>query len=92
MEIKETVFEMCNDSQPACFCSTDKVWINRIRKLAEKYPDEVRLVDYKPGVSICINLPKSWLKVGPPRRVNMSDEKRAEAGERLLSLRKKVDE
>lgn len=91
MDIKETVFEMCNDDHPACFTSTENMWIKRIKKLADKYPDDVRIVDYRPGVNICVNLPKSWFKVSPPRILNLTEDQRDAARERIKNMREKKD-
>ena len=80
-DVRETSFEFCNDEQPACFSSTDPMWIRRILKLAKKYPDDVKVVDYKEKESICVHVPKEWFKVSPPRSKNMTEEQRAAASE-----------
>lgn len=88
-KICETNFEFCNDDQAACYCSTDPMWIRKILKLAEKHPEDVRIAEYRKGESICVNLPKSWFKVSPPRRKTtrvMTDEQKAVAAERMRKI------
>ena len=90
--IYETNFEFCDDDKPACFSSTDSVWIKRILRLAKQHPDEVKIVDYKERESICVNVPKGWFKVSPPRKVNMTEEQKSAAVERMRKAREKKEE
>ena len=85
-KICETNFEFCDDDQPACFSSTDYVWIKRILKLAKKCPDEVEIVDYKEKESICAHVPKKWFKVSPPIKRNLTDEQKAAYSERAKKM------
>lgn len=90
-ELKETVFECVDVDNQATFCSGERKWINKILRLKEKFPDEVEIVcgpDDNDGI-ILAHVPKSWLKVSPPKKVDYSEEQRAAAAERLAEARKK---
>jgi hypothetical protein len=90
-DLKETVFECVDVDDQATFCSGERKWINKILRLKEKFPDEVEIVcdpDDNDGI-ILAHVPKNWLKVSPPKKVDYSDEQRAAAAERLAEARKK---
>lgn len=63
--------------------------INRVRKLAEQYPDQVTIKNQPEQNDGCIyaTMPADWLKLSPPRTVEMSDERKAELAERLKLVR-----
>lgn len=87
---KETCIDYITTDDYATFCSNEKRWINKINKLSAKYPSEVQ-INYTPEQNqgmICAQVPKSWLKVSPPRKINLTEEQRAAAAERLRNTRK----
>lgn len=91
--MKETAFDYVDVDDRATFCSSELRWINKILKLSEKYPDEVQITHYpenNDGV-IVAHLPKTWLKVAPPKKMDLSDEQRKARAERLANGRKKGD-
>lgn len=59
-------------------------FVNKIRKLAEKHPDEVRIEAINQDGSICATLPLSYLKISHPRVV--SEEQREVARENMLKF------
>lgn len=85
----ETCFNYCSDT--AFFSSDERKWINRIRKLKEEHPDEITIIREPEVNDGCIyaKLPPSWLKVQPPRKLDLTDEQRAELRERLNNVRQK---
>lgn len=90
-DLKETVFECVDVDKQATFCSGERKWINKILRLKEKRPNEVEIVcmpEDNEGI-ILAHVPKSWLKVSPPKKVEYSEEQRAAAAERLAEARKK---
>ena len=72
------------------FSSDERKWITRIRKLAEEHADEVTILNQPETNDGCIyaRLPVEYLKITPKRRVDMSDEQRLIAAERMRLLRK----
>lgn len=63
--------------------------INRVRKLAAEHPDEVTVKAQPEQNDGCIyaTMPAEWLKLSPPRAVNMTDEQKAELAERFRKAR-----
>lgn len=86
----ETAF---NYTGPRGFFSSDeKKMINKILKLAEEYPEEVRIIcmpDKNDGCIYC-ELPSNWLKIKPKIKRDLTDEQRAAASARLAKLRRKT--
>ena len=94
VELKETCMECTNDKNTATFCSNEQKWINKIYKLAEKHQNEVQIMK-KPEDNngyILVHVPKSWMKLSPPKQVNYTDEQRAALAERMSMARQKAKE
>ena len=64
--------------------------INRVRKLKEQCPDEVRIIKQPEENDGCIyaTVPAEWLKIAPKRAVNMTEEQKRLAAERLRAMMK----
>lgn len=72
--------------------STDeRRWINKLRKLAHDRPDECVIVKQPEdnGGFIYAKFPQKWVRVNPPKVVNLTDEQKAARAEALLAARKK---
>lgn len=79
------------DRETAYISSDERRWINRIRLLAEEHPDDV-VIKYQPETNdgcICATIPVSWVKVNPPRKLEMTDERRQALGDRMRELNQK---
>lgn len=88
-EIKETVFEYTNEKKHATISSNEQKWINKINKLSEQRTGEVEIVrsaEDNHGY-ILAHVPKSWMKLSPPRTVNYTDEQKAALAERMKNAR-----
>lgn len=85
--MNENVIEFLRgqETATATFCSATK-YNNKIRRLAEEYPEEVRITAENPDGSIVAHFPTKWVKISPPRK--MTDEQREQAAERLAQYRK----
>lgn len=59
--------------------------INKVKKLKEEYPDDVKIIAENKDGSICAKLPVKFLKISAPRKV--SEEQRQAASERFRKLR-----
>ena len=93
MSVKETTVNYVAPDEYITFCSSEKKWINKITKLHEQRPDEVKIIytaENNHGM-IYAQLPVTWLKISPPRQVNYTDEQRAAMAERLAAARNKQD-
>lgn len=85
-EIKETCFDHQFGAAYATLSSAEYPVINRMKKLAEKYPDEVQIVAENKDGSICAHVPWKWLKIAPPKSINMTDEEKAALAARLRGV------
>jgi hypothetical protein len=90
-EIKETVFECSGDFKHATITSNEQKWINKIKKLKEQRPEEVDIICLPEDNQGCIlvHVPKSWMKLSPPRTVNYTEEQKEALRERMANARKK---
>lgn len=84
----ETCFNYC-DPKKAFFSSDERKWITRIKKLIEEYPDDIRVIAMPENNDGCIyvELPASWLRVQPKRKVDMTEEQKNILRERLARMR-----
>lgn len=83
---------VCNYTDKTMFVSSDQQKIiNRVRKLAEQYPDQVTIRNHPEQNDGCIyaTMPAEWLKLSPPIKREMTDEQRLAASERMKELAQK---
>ena len=62
---------------------------NRVLRLAEEYPDEVE-IRREPddnGGFLVAKIPAKWVKITPPRRLELTDEQKEELMARLGIMR-----
>jgi len=79
---RETVVSLNDGEDTAAIVSSQStVWTRMARRGVE--PDRVETMDGR-VVTKFFTVPKSWIKIGPPRRIG-EDQKRA-AGERMRAL------
>ena len=84
-DFKETCVEYIDLDKHATFCSSEKKWINKIIRLHQAHPEEVEIIcvpEENEGV-ILAHIPKSWLKISPPKKMNLTEEQKAERAERM---------
>ncbi|MBR3000379.1 MAG: hypothetical protein IKF39_05205 [Oscillospiraceae bacterium] len=62
---------------------------NRVLRLAEEYPDdvEIRREPDENGGFLVAKIPVKWVKITPPRRLELTDEQKEELRERLKAHR-----
>lgn len=89
----ETCFNYV-DKEKAFFSSDELRWINKIHKLAEEYPDKVQIIREPHDNDGCIytQLPSSWLKIQPKRKIEMTEEEKDALRERLARARQASSE
>ena len=81
----ENNIEFLTSQRKVTFTFTARKYINRIKKYKESHPDDVDFVENSDG-SICGHVPLKWLKISPPRKVELTDEQKAERSERMRKL------
>ena len=81
----ENCIEFLNNQHQITVSFCMQKWINKVKKLKEKHPDDVKILAENEDGSICARLPIKYLKISAPRKV--SDEQRQRASERFKKLR-----
>lgn len=83
----ETCINYCT-TDCAYVSSDERRWINRIRKLKEQHPEEVRIIREPDGNDGCIyaSVPVKWVRVNPTKKMNLTDEQRDKIRDRLKSM------
>ena len=87
-DLRETSFEYTDGDKYATVSSSETKWINKIVKMHEQYPDDIEIVcsaDDNYGM-IMAHVPKSWLKISPPKKINLTDEQKAAMKEQIICL------
>ena len=83
----ETVFEHLDGKDTWTVSTDERTWKNRLAKLAEQNPADVECVAVNRDGSVMYHVPASWVKVRPPRKVNLTAEQKAAFAERMKSSR-----
>ena len=84
---KETVITYNNEEQTAQVFTYHRALQNKLNKLLETNSD---ISVFRSGDEWTEYIvPKSWIRVSPPRQVNYTDEQRAAMAERLAAARNK---
>ena len=65
----------------------EQKWRNRLAKLEKEYPDEVKLIARNMDGSVFYHIPKSWVKISPPVKRNLTEEQKAELRDRMMAAR-----
>lgn len=84
---RETIINF-NEAEPTASVYTfNRSLQSKLNKLLSSNPDiSLKYSDEERAEYI---VPKKWIKVSPPRQVNLTDEQRAAAAERLSASRAK---
>ena len=90
---EENVFEWLTGNTIASVTFSQRKYVNKLKKYAEQYPDEINIIAENKDGSICAHIPIKWFKFSPPRKGReFTDEERAAAAERLKAARSKRNE
>lgn len=86
--MQENVIEFVKNADVATVNFCQGRYISKIKKMADKFPDECEIVSESDGC-IVAHVPVKWIHVSRHSGREMSDEERAAAAERLRKVRKK---
>jgi len=86
-DYRENGVEWLNGQDTVTFSFSQKKFINKVRALAEKYPDEVKIYAENNDGSITGNLPLKFVKISAPRQTTMDNERRAIWAQRMQLIR-----
>lgn len=83
----ENNIEFLRNQQTATVCFSQGKYINKIKELKKKYPDDVDICVENTDGTIVAHIPTKWVRISPPRQVELSEEKKEELRQRLASFR-----
>ena len=84
----ETAIERIQGDDYCCVTTGERKFINKLKTLASKYPDQVEIKFINEDGSVLAYVPSDWFRfVKPPRNVSMTDEQREAAKQRMLKAR-----
>ena len=85
----ETCFNY-TEKEHGFFSSDERKFISKVRKLKEKYPDQVRIIAEPKDNDGCIyaEMPTEWFTIRVPKKVVLTDEQKQIRSERLRQIRK----
>ena len=75
-------------NQTVCF--SQGRFINKVKALKEKYPDEVEICVENADGSIVAHIPTSWVRITPPQKRELTEEEKEVLRERLKNARKEA--
>ena len=84
---QENCIEFIKNCKTATVTLSQGRLISKVRKLASKYPDDVKIKHTNADGSIVAHIPVSYIHIGNYGR-EMSDEQKAEAAERFREYHK----
>lgn len=84
---RETIINFNEEEKIASVYTFNKALKNKLNKLVGVNPD-IHVIRSSDEMSE-FEVPKSWIKVSPPKQVNLSDEQRAAIAARLQASRNK---
>ena len=84
----ENVIEFMTNGTRATLSFSQCRYKSASRKLAEKHPEDCRIIADNEDGSICAHVPVSWLRISPPRQY--TEEQRQQMGERLKQNRSEI--
>lgn len=89
----ENVIEFIRDDSRAGVTLSQKRYINKVKELAEQYPDQVIILAENKDGSIFAHMPVTWIiKPGKPTELNLTDEQRKERADQLARNKLKLGE
>lgn len=67
---------------------SQRKFVTKIKKYAEQYPKDIKIIAENEDGSIFAHVPVSWFKFSPPRKGReYTEEEKAEAANRLKKVR-----
>ena len=81
----ENNIEFMKDDPRATVSFSQQRYINRIKQLAKKFPDDCEIIAENSDGSICAHVPTAWIKINPPKQI--SDETKEKLSAALAAAR-----
>ena len=83
---QETTINLLAADSFATIYTCERSMLLKLDKLAKANPDEVKQT-WTDGYAVKYQVPKNWVKVTPPRKLNLTDEQKQLAAARLSAAR-----
>lgn len=74
-DIQENVIEWITGDAYISVTVTQERYRNKLRKLYAERPEQFQLFREDDNGYVFAKIPATWIKVGPPRKVDMTEEK-----------------
>jgi hypothetical protein len=83
----ETCFNYC-DKEHGYFSSDERKFITKVRKLKEKYPEQVRIIAEPETNDGCIyaEMPTAWFTIRVPKQMNYTEEQKRVLSDRMKRI------
>lgn len=93
MEISDNAIEFIKGSKRATVTFSQGKYIRRILTLAKTHP-EVEIIEEPQtnGGYLYARVPVEWVKINPPKKVEMTDERKERLRENLKNARDKLSQ
>ena len=88
----ENVIEFLNGQKRATVTLSQGRYKTKVEKLAKERPDECKILARNTDETILAHVPTSWVKISPPRKVEMSEDRKEELRKQLANARNKKEE
>lgn len=85
--MKETAYEHLAGNTHFTVTAAERWSIGMLRRLHEKFPDEVTIVAENEDGSIVGHVPVEWMRIRAKKRVTMTEEQRQAMSERMRKMR-----
>lgn len=86
-ELKENAIEWLNGQDTITLTLNQGKYINKVKRLASKFPDRVKIVAENSDGSLCAKLPLSALKLNMTEPRELTEEQREANAKRLAEAR-----
>lgn len=86
----ETCFNYCS-KEHGFFSSDERRFITKVRRLKEKYPEQVRIIAEPETNDGCIycELPVEWFTIRVPKQMHYTDEQKQVLAERMRNVKRR---
>lgn len=88
---RENVIEFLSGEHYCCVTFTNRLHINRLKKIYEQHPEDFKYLYENTDGSVCAKIPLKWIKVNPVKRTakELSEEEKEKLRERMAQARQK---
>lgn len=85
--MKETAYEHVAGTDHFTVTAAERWSVGMIRRLAEKHPDEVKIIYENEDGSILAHVPLEWMRIRPKKKRVLTEEQRQVLSERMRRIR-----